>query len=196
MLNYRLSKHELVAPKDTQEVDRPDSGNNQDIAHDETVNILQILRADIYAFCIARVKDHYLAEEIVQETCVRYLKAWQEGDIENPRGYVFRIAFNLTINHFRKKKIRAIDADMEMDEAKIPGAEVSPEEWLRYKQFRDRFNDLFDDLSDRQQKIFYLRRMEDLTTAEIGQKYNISRRMVQKYMAQIMKHFHKGLSGE
>jgi len=177
-------------------VDRPDSGNNQDIAHDETVNILQILRADIYAFCIARVKDHYLAEEIVQETCVRYLKAWQEGDIENPRGYVFRIAFNLTINHFRKKKIRAIDADMEMDEAKIPGAEVSPEEWLRYKQFRDRFNDLFDDLSDRQQKIFYLRRMEGLTTAEIGQKYNISRRMVQKYMAQVMKHFHKGLSGE
>ncbi len=182
--------------KDMQEVDIPDSGYKKDIAEGKTVNILQILRGDIYAFCLARVKDKNLAEEIVQETCVRYLKASQESQIENPRGYIFRIAFNLTINYFRKKKIRAIDADVEMDEVKIPGTEVSPEEWLRYKQCRDRFNILFDDLSVKQQKIFYLRRMEGLTTAEIGQKYNISRRMVQKYMAQIIKHFHKGLSGE
>lgn len=177
-------------------MDRPDSGYNKGIPDGKTVNILQILRADIYAFCMARVKDKNLAEDIVQETCVRYLKVLQGGHIENPRGYIFRIAFNLTINHFRRKKIRVIDADVEMDEAKIPGTEVSPEEWLRYKQCRDRFNTLFDDLSDKQQKIFYLRRMEGLTTAEIGQKYNISRRMVQKYMAQIIKHFHKGLSDE
>jgi len=179
-----------------QKLDRPDSRNSKRRPHDETVNILQILRADIYAFCIARVKDQNLAEEIVQETCVRYLKALQKGNIENPRGYIFRIAFNLTINHFRKKKIRVIDTDVEMDEANIPGTEVSPEEWLRYKQFRDRFNILFENLSDKQQKIFYLRRMEGLTTAEIGQKYDISRRMVQKYMAQIIKYFHQGLSDE
>lgn len=177
-------------------LDMPDNEKNVAKSHEQTANFLQALRADLHAFCFSRVKEQDIAEEIVQETFARFLKAAQEENIDNPRGYIFRIAFNLTINYFRKKKIRAINTDMEVDEDKIPGGEVSPEEWLRYKQFRDRFNSLFNDLSDKQQKIFYLRRMEGLTTAEIGQKYNISRRMVQKYMAQIIKHFHQGLSEE
>lgn len=175
-------------------MDRSDNEKNAATSPEETANFLQALRADLYAFCWSRIREADLAEEIVQETFVRYLNASQEGDIDNPRGYIFRIAFNLTVNHFRKKKIHVIDPNQEVDEDKTPGTEVSPEEWLRYKQFRDRFNSLFDDLSDKQQQIFYLQRMEGLTTAEIALKYTISRRMVQKYMAQVMKHFHQGLS--
>jgi len=172
------------------------TNKNKKISDEKAADILQALREDLYAFCFSRLKDHGLAEEITQETSVRFLKAQHKNEIDNPRAYIFRIAFNLSVNHFRQKKIRAIDEHMEMDETKVAGTEVSPEEWLRYKQFRDKFNTLYGDLSKKQQEIFYLRRMEGLTTAQIGQKYNISRRMVQKYMAQVIRHFHKGLSDE
>lgn len=174
-------------------MDKADNSREGKIPAQETADFLLALRDDLYAFCFSRVKERELAEEITQETYLRYLKASDESEIDNPRGYIFRIAFNLTINHFRKQKIRVIETAVDMDEEKTPGREVSPEEWLRYKQFRDRFNKLFGDLSQRQQKIFYLRRMEGLTTAEIARQQNISRRMVQKYMAQVMKHFHNGL---
>jgi len=159
----------------------------------EATAFLLAVRSDLYHFTLSRVGEPGLAEEIVQESILRYLEVAQSGRIERPRGYVFRIAFNLTINHFRKKRLRVVDEAVELDTEQHPGAEVSPEEWLQYKQFRDRFNEALACLSGRHQEIFYLRRMEGLTTAQIAKKSGLSRRMVQKYLAQVIRHFHNRL---
>ena len=57
----------------------------------------------LYPWLLKKTKDSAAAEEIIQDT---FLKIWINREklskIDNPEGYIYRIAANLTLDHFRK----------------------------------------------------------------------------------------------
>jgi RNA polymerase sigma-70 factor (family 1) len=57
----------------------------------------------LYPWLLKKTKDAEAAEEIMQDT---FLKVWVNRDrlagIDNPEGYIYKIAANLMLDHFRK----------------------------------------------------------------------------------------------
>lgn len=65
----------------------------------------------IYRHCFFRVSSKELAEDLTQET---FTKTWaylsQGNTIDNPKAFLFRIAGNLVVDHYRRKKESSLDA--------------------------------------------------------------------------------------
>lgn len=60
---------------------------------------------DIFRFCIAKTKNRSLSLDITQDTFMKFWEYIIKGtDIENERPLLYRIANNLVIDSYRKKK--------------------------------------------------------------------------------------------
>ena len=60
---------------------------------------------DIFRFCMVKTKDRSLSLDITQDTFMKYWEYIIKGtDIENERPLLYRIASNLIIDSYRKKK--------------------------------------------------------------------------------------------
>ncbi len=55
-------------------------------------------------YCYAKVKNRELAEDITQESFLRFFNTKNYGSIERQMPYLYTIARNLCLDHFRKKK--------------------------------------------------------------------------------------------
>ena len=92
---------------------------------DETkAYFLQIYDAyarDIYRFCLLKVSSRELAEDISQETFMRFWQALKDGTrMKSERALLYTIARNLVIDWYRKKKETSLDVlqDQGLD---VPG---------------------------------------------------------------------------
>lgn len=69
----------------------------------------------IYRFVLLKVSSQEIAQDLTSETFLRGWEAFQkEKKIENPRAFLYRIARNLVIDHYREKeKNKVLSADSE-----------------------------------------------------------------------------------
>ena len=59
----------------------------------------------IFRYCYYRVSDHDLAKDLAQDTFTRSWKYIADGkEIKNMRAFLYRVASNLVIEEYRKKK--------------------------------------------------------------------------------------------
>ena len=56
----------------------------------------------VYRYCYFRVKNQHLAEDITQETFLRFFESSSYRDAGRPLAYLYTIARNLCIDEFRK----------------------------------------------------------------------------------------------
>lgn len=64
-------------------------------------------RSRIYTYIYLMVKDEHLAEDVFQDTFIKVIKSLRDGKYRDDGkflSWVVRIAHNLIIDHFRKKK--------------------------------------------------------------------------------------------
>ncbi len=65
----------------------------------------------IFRHCYFRVSSREIAEDLTQETFMRIWNYLREGKIvNNPRAFLYRIAGNLVIDYYRKKKEVSLEA--------------------------------------------------------------------------------------
>lgn len=65
----------------------------------------------IFRHCYFRVSSREAAEDLVQESFMRVWNHLAKGeDIDNPKAFLYRIAGNLIIDYYRKKKDASLDA--------------------------------------------------------------------------------------
>ncbi len=65
----------------------------------------------LFRHCSFRVRDREQARDLTQEAFARLWEHLAEGnDVENWKAFLFRIANNLLIDHYRKKKESSLDA--------------------------------------------------------------------------------------
>ena len=84
-----------------------------------TERIWELLSAKLRSFLLRRVSDEQIAEDLLQETFVRIHKKLPEvDDMQRITPWVFRIARNLVIDHYRRKSpdAMAIADDLESQE--------------------------------------------------------------------------------
>jgi RNA polymerase sigma-70 factor, ECF subfamily len=69
------------------------------------------LAEPLFRHCYFRVSSRELAEDLTQESFLRVWNYLAEGKtIDNPKAFLYRIAGNLIVDHYRRKKDSSLDA--------------------------------------------------------------------------------------
>lgn len=66
----------------------------------------------IYRYCYFKVKDAVLAEDLTQETFLRYFAQNSYKDCGKKMAYLYTIARNLCIDSFRRKQVLPLEEEL------------------------------------------------------------------------------------
>lgn len=118
----------------------------------------------IFRFCIVKVSNVELAEDMTQEVFMRYWRYLREGkEMTNTRSFLYTIANNLAKDWYKKKKADSLDEKIESGhdlKDKASGPEVSAE----YKEVLA----VIDDMEERDKEVLLLKHVEGLDPKDIA----------------------------
>lgn len=144
--------------------------------------------AALRAFLRRRVSELQVVEDLFQEVFLRMLRLPVERDIQNPAGYMFTVADNLTKEHLRASGRQApLDIEdplVELRTADQPdfGHELDGAQRVR------RLREVLGQLSPKCQAVVALRYWKGQSYEEIAAQLDISANMVKKYLSQTLAH--------
>lgn len=119
------------------------------------------------------------AEDIVQETCARLLRAENlEHDEARARSYMFRVATNLAYDNHRKRRTRHVEDLGPASEPVVDG----PDAILDLDRAIEAITQTLLQLKPRCRQVFLLRASEGLSFEAIAERLGISKRTVEREM--------------
>ena len=132
------------------------------------------------AFALKFFKDQSTAEEAVQEIFIRIWERRKELDESKSfKCYLFQAVKFYMFNFIRDRKDSC--AYEEVSEATFR-RENTVEEQLHYEELEAAANLLIDRLPQVQQQVFRLNKLEGLTTQEIADRMNLSKRTIEHHI--------------
>ena len=138
------------------------------------LKVYEDLADPVFRHCYFRLSDREKAKDVVQETFKRFWECLEKEKIENTKAFVFRIANNLIIDSYRKKKEESLDAlteegfDIGSDEHEAILASVMGRELTA----------MLDKLSDTYRDLIVMRYIDDLPVYEIASVTGLSENIV------------------
>lgn len=138
----------------------------------------------LFRYCVLRVSDRELAKDMVQET---FFKVWgyiADGqEIDNMRAFLYRVARNLAIDFYRKKKTSSLEMLEESGYAFAESVETeNPERVFLGREIIT----MVRSLDEKYRDAIILRYVEDLDIKEIASVLGESENTVSV-------HIHRGL---
>jgi RNA polymerase sigma-70 factor (ECF subfamily) len=146
----------------------------------QVAQLFEESREDVYRYLLTLGLQPPQAQEAVQEVFLRLYAALRKGeDIQNPRGWVFRVAHNHGLKvRAREASEGPFDPDME---SQLRSPAESAEHELLERERMLRFHHAVEGLSDQQKRCLFLR-MEGLRYPEIGATLGISASAVGEFL--------------
>ncbi|NOU21868.1 MAG: RNA polymerase sigma factor [Methyloglobulus sp.] len=147
-------------------------------------HILAAHQDELLRFIVRKVNCPETAQDIFQDTYIRYTNYPEKSRIENHRAFIFRIAANLVTDYERKNRVR--ERFIGIEELEIDsfpqGDNFQPEQLLSTQERLELMAHTVEGLPSRCREVFILRRVEGLSHAEIAKRLDISPRMVEKHL--------------
>ncbi len=129
----------------------------------------------IYRYVYLNVSDPYLSEDIVSEVFLRVWKRWSSIRLDFIQALLYKIAKNIVVDHYRKKKNRR---QLSLEESIEKGFEPFYEQEFIEKIHLDdsikRLNEQLKLLPKNLSDVIILRFVEDLSAKEVGEILNTS----------------------
>lgn len=120
----------------------------------------------IFRHCVFRVSDREKAKDLAQGSFVRLWDYMSQGkEIDNMRAFLYRIANNLIIDEYRKKKDESLDR-MRDEEGFDIGFEVRHD--IETKDEYERAQILLECLPDTYREVLVMRHIDGLSVKEIA----------------------------
>ena len=127
----------------------------------------------IYRHCFFRTYSKEKAQEFTQET---FLRAWNyirdKRDIANMKALLYRIATNLCIDEYRKKREDSLDRLME--DAHMPEPSNRSHEDMQTGVLLAQVKDVMSTMAEETQQLLIMRYIDDMDPKEIAKVLNIS----------------------
>ena len=147
----------------------------------------------VYFFALSYLKNREEAQDIVQEV---FMNLWKYRDQINEyyvfSKYLFKITYNTTCKRFRKqasdrKQLEEVvrTSILEDDSTNID---------IEYNNLFETANALIEKMPSCQKNIFLLSINEKLTTEQIAQQLNISKKTVENYLSKVKTSLKKSFS--
>lgn len=166
----------VYLPLRPQKICLADEAEFNEIVRDHSARLIRIV--------VCLTKNQHTAEDIVQET---FLKLWENRATltpENVGGWLYRVAWNLSLGHIRKEagrtKLHTLWTDIYYHSAGV-------EEQLFQKENTKVFKKIYDSLPEKQQAVYHLSKIENLSRMEIAQQLNISPHTVKNHLAKAVQ---------
>jgi RNA polymerase sigma factor (sigma-70 family) len=164
------------------------------IDHSQITLLFRQHREDILSFIRHKIQCPDTAQDLCQEAYLRLLKQDALTHTDNLTGYLFRTAERLTIDFLRYEqriKSRAMDLD---DSFVCP--KIQPEALTIFRQQCELLLDAIAALPCQTRHVFLLRKIDDMSYADIGSQLGISEKTVQRHLVKAMLHCHRRLGME
>jgi RNA polymerase sigma-70 factor (ECF subfamily) len=147
----------------------------------------------VYYFAISYLKSKEEAEDVVQEV---FLNLWKCRDQINEyyvfSKYLFKITYNATCKKFRKQASDKKQMEEALQNILIEDNSTNLE--IEYNNLLETANILIDKLPARQKDIFLLSINGQLTSEQIAQQLNISKKTVENYLTMAKASLRKSFS--
>ncbi len=128
----------------------------------------------IFRFCMVKVTNQPLSENMTQEVFMRYWQYLRDGkEITNPRAFLYTIANNLAKDWYKRKKAIPLEEDNMTDET-LHSKESSPETMSMYRELLESI----DDLDEMDKELVLLRYVEGLEPKDIAELYDESANVI------------------
>jgi RNA polymerase sigma factor (sigma-70 family) len=130
-----------------------------------------------------------IAEDVVQEAYLRFIRQAQTEKIENPRAYLYTITRNLSADYLRQGQVRSRHHDDNaIDLERIATPQPEPDAEIESQHRLQRCLDALDSLPETYRHVFLLHRIDGMTYAEIAKALQIPARTVERYAAKALAH--------
>ncbi|MBW4051553.1 MAG: RNA polymerase sigma factor [Proteobacteria bacterium] len=122
-------------------------------------------------------------EDLVQESYVRICTLPPTEVVDSPRALLFRIARNLAVDRARQKIARATDAVADFEPLNVFSEEAEPDEQVDLRRRFESFCAAVESLPPLCRRAFVLRKVYQLSHAEIAQVLGVSHSTIEKHVA-------------
>jgi len=140
----------------------------------------------IHPFVLGIVKNEAVAREIVQEVFLRlWLKKEGLSEIGNPGSWIYRIASNLSLTHFRRQRLETRVLQSIQDRYEPESDPVG--HLFSLKELQEQIGKAAALLPSQRQKIFKMSRDLGLSRQEIAEQLNISENTVKNQLRLSLK---------
>lgn len=126
---------------------------------------------DIYRYLFSLCKDHYLAEDLLQETFYRAFLNINFLNMDNIKPWLFKVSHNLLIDHFRKNKRNVLIDD---DRLQLMKSSTNIEESILRDEMMKTILDVIRLLPLKQQTAILLCDFHDLSYEECAEIMGVS----------------------
>jgi RNA polymerase sigma-70 factor, ECF subfamily len=151
---------------------------------DRVAKLFEESRDDVYRYLLTLGLHPARAQEAVQEVFLRLYGALKKGeDIQNPRGWVFRVAHNHGLK-LRERQVSESPFDAVL-ESRLASKAADPEQVLLERERMAQFHLAVESLSEQQKRCLFLR-MEGLRYPEIAAAMGISPSAVGEFLRRAM----------
>jgi len=138
--------------------------------------LLERYRSRVYGLALRMVQRPEDAADIAQEAFVRAFQALDSFDPSKSFGaWIARIAANLCIDHYRRRRLRLVSLDAPIDaesserSRELPDPAMLPDEVVSRAESASRMDGLIQGLPPRYRVVILLRYKEDLAYEEIAE---------------------------
>lgn len=148
---------------------------------------------ELLSFLTAKLGCREQAADVVQETYVRVLSLENPYVILQPRAFLYKTALNLTIDAFRRRRVRA-ERTVELETVEhLPSQLPDQEAVVESKQRVEVLRRAIDELPPKCRHVFLLHKFQSLPHAVIAARLGISKNMVEKHVMKAIAHCRKRL---
>ncbi|MEA1902892.1 MAG: RNA polymerase sigma factor [Actinomycetota bacterium] len=127
----------------------------------------------VYTLGFRMLRDRHEAEDVVQETFIKVMKSLGTYKGDGPiAAWLYRIGYREAIAATRRRRDTPIDPNEMLRQGDRPTASV--EEAVLATELANRLDDALAQLSEPLRATFYLRDVEELSTAEVAQALDVS----------------------
>lgn len=148
-------------------------------------------RRELLHFLSQRIRCTEAAQDIFQETFIRYAGYGAKSQVDNPRAFMFRIAANLATDYLRsqgRRAVREVDPIPEEDQDADDRSSLSAERAAMSQQQVEQLIAALDELPPKCREVFVLLKLRYCSYAEVEQRLGISQAMIFRYLTQAMRH--------
>jgi len=136
----------------------------------------------VYRYCYFRVKNQHLAEDITQETFLRFFESNSYKDTGRPLAYLYTVARNLCIDEFRKVHTEELKEEIVQN-----GFEDAAVE-------KENLHQAMATLSKEEQELILLRYVNEVSFADLSKMYGKSRFALYRELSKITSKLERRIS--